>query len=70
MKTIPQLSEELGIPQTTLRSARSRNVFPSQAAGRDWLIDETSPEFAAWLEARPKQPRLIGAAKNLKEQQA
>jgi hypothetical protein len=71
MKTIPQLSQELDIPQTTLRDARSRNAFPSQQVGRDWQIDETSPQFAAWLEARPKQPRVIGAAKktNKKKEQ-
>lgn len=69
MKTIPQLSKELGVPQSTLRDARSRNAFPSQQVGRDWLIDETSELFAAWLEARPRQPRVKGAAKKMKEQQ-
>jgi hypothetical protein len=69
MKTIPQLSEEFGVPPSTLRDARSRNAFPSQQAGRDWLIDETSPQFAAWLEARPRQPRVKGAEKKMKEYQ-
>ena len=60
LKTIPEVSREHTLPQSTLRDARSRGVFPSQKVGRDWLIDEQSEQFVAWLAARDRQPRVKG----------
>lgn len=67
MKTIPELSKEHALPQSTIRDARSRGVFPSQKIGRDWLIDEQSEQFVGWLAAREQQPRVKGEKKAKKK---
>jgi hypothetical protein len=43
------------------------SVAPGQRVGRNWLIDDSSTEFAAWLAARSQQSRVKGGDK-MKEQ--
>lgn len=56
MKTIPQLSKELGIHRDTLRKAAKRDEFPNAKSGeRAYIVDEESEQFKSWLIGRKRK---------------
>lgn len=56
MKTVAELSRELGIHRDTLRKAAIRQEFPSAKSGeRAYIIDEDSEQFKMWLTSRKRK---------------
>lgn len=57
MKTIREIVVERYLDRSTLLKAAQRGVFGDAArkSGDIWLIDDTAPEFDAWLTSYVKR---------------
>ena len=57
MKTIKEIVETRYLDRSTLLKAAQRGAFGDAArkSGDTWLIDDTSPEFDAWLISRVRR---------------
>jgi excisionase family DNA binding protein len=58
MKTVPEVSQDTGIPETTLRSAIGQGRLKATKIGRDWLIDETAPDYQLYINSYRQRPRI------------
>jgi excisionase family DNA binding protein len=62
-QTIGALSRAVGISRSTLLQAAQQGRIPARQSGTIWLIDATSEQFKAWLEAHWQQARVKGGKK-------
>lgn len=66
-KTIAELSQETGIPDTTLRDAAQDGRLPARKSGDTWLINTDNPAYGDYLKRRAKWLKERGRAERTRD---